>query len=77
MWAADSSAAALALGQSATCTITNDDQPAQLTLVKTVTNDNGGTALPTASAERGRSDADLWHGGAADAGRDARHLHAV
>ena len=30
-----------------TCTITNDDQPGTLTLVKTVTNDNGGTALPT------------------------------
>ena len=39
---------ALQLGQTATCTITNDDQPATLTLVKTVTNDNGGTALPTA-----------------------------
>ncbi len=35
-------------GQSATCTINNDDQPAHLTLVKTVTNDNGGTAVPTA-----------------------------
>ena len=31
-----------------TCTINNNDQPAQLTLVKTVTNDNGGTAVPTA-----------------------------
>ena len=31
-----------------TCTFVNDDQPATLTLVKTVTNDNGGTALPTA-----------------------------
>ncbi len=30
------------------CTITNDDQPASLTLTKTVVNDNGGTALPTA-----------------------------
>ena len=38
----------LALGQSATCTINNDDQAAHLKLVKTVTNDNGGTALPTA-----------------------------
>ena len=37
----------LDLGQNATCTITNDDQPATLTLVKTVTNDNGGTAAPT------------------------------
>ena len=35
-------------GSSATCTINNNDQPAQLTLVKTVTNDNGGTAVPTA-----------------------------
>ncbi len=33
---------------SATCTINNDDQPAHLTLVKTVTNGNGGTAVPTA-----------------------------
>ena len=38
----------LPVGTSATCTIDNDDQPAQLTLVKTVTNDNGGTAPPTA-----------------------------
>ncbi len=36
------------LGGAVTCTINNNDQPAQLTLVKTVTNDNGGTALPTA-----------------------------
>jgi len=34
----------LALGQDATCTITNDDVAASLTLVKTVVNDNGGTA---------------------------------
>ena len=31
-------------GQSATCTITNDDKPAKLTVVKRVINDNGGTA---------------------------------
>ena len=37
----------LALGQSATCTITNDDQTAHLKLVKVVTNDNGGTAVAT------------------------------
>ena len=37
----------LALGESATCTITNDDIPAQLTLVKQVVNDNGGTAAAT------------------------------
>ena len=32
-------------GGNVTCTINNNDQPAQLTLVKTVTNDNGGTAV--------------------------------
>jgi len=35
----------LGLGQSATCTITNDDISPTLTLVKTVINDNGGTAV--------------------------------
>ncbi|KRB08248.1 hypothetical protein ASD86_10830, partial [Lysobacter sp. Root690] len=35
-------------GDNATCTINNDDQAATLTLAKTVTNDNGGTALATA-----------------------------
>ena len=34
----------LAPVRSATCTINNNDQAAHLTLVKTVTNDNGGTA---------------------------------
>ena len=38
----------LAVGEEGICTFVNDDQPAQLTLVKTVTNDNGGTAPPTA-----------------------------
>ena len=33
----------LALAGAATCTIVNDDQPASLTLVKVVTNNNGGT----------------------------------
>ena len=37
----------LALTESASCTIVNDDDPAILTLVKTVTNDQGGTAVPT------------------------------
>ena len=37
----------IANGATAVCTIDNDDEPAQLTLVKTVTNDNGGTAVPT------------------------------
>ncbi|KWS05974.1 conserved repeat domain protein [Lysobacter capsici AZ78] len=38
----------LAAGDNATCTINNDDQAATLTLVKTVTNDNGGSAVATA-----------------------------
>src|SRR5206468_2090033 len=36
---------AVDLGQSATCTIHNNDNPPSLTLVKVVDNDNGGTAL--------------------------------
>src|SRR6185312_2711728 len=32
----------VALGDNITCTITNNDQAAQLTLLKTVVNDNGG-----------------------------------
>ena len=39
-------ASTVALGESTTCTITNDDQHASLTLVKDVTNDNGGNAAP-------------------------------
>lgn len=41
----------MVLGQLVTCTITNDDNApttASLTLVKTVTNNNGGQAVPTA-----------------------------
>jgi uncharacterized repeat protein (TIGR01451 family) len=38
----------LALGQTATCTINNNDIAPTLTLVKTVTNDNGGTAAVSA-----------------------------
>ena len=38
----------IALGQTTVCTITNNDNSAHLTLVKSVTNDNGGNALPTA-----------------------------
>jgi Prealbumin-like fold domain/Periplasmic copper-binding protein (NosD) len=33
-------------GDAATCTVTNSDQPATLTLVKTVSNTQGGTATP-------------------------------
>ncbi len=36
----------LASNDTATCTITNDDNAPSLTLVKVVTNDNGGTATP-------------------------------
>ena len=36
----------LALGQNATCTVVNDDNPATLVVVKKVVNDNGGTATP-------------------------------
>ncbi len=34
----------IAIGQSKTCTVTNDDQPGKLTIIKHVINDNGGTA---------------------------------
>ncbi|MBY4678276.1 prealbumin-like fold domain-containing protein [Marinobacterium arenosum] len=37
----------LGLGESATCTIVNDDNPPSLTLIKEVINDNGGTAVVT------------------------------
>jgi uncharacterized repeat protein (TIGR01451 family) len=37
----------IAVGQFKTCTVTNNDIAPSLTLVKTVTNDNGGTAVPT------------------------------
>lgn len=36
----------LGVGQEAVCSVVNDDMPATLTLMKTVTNDNGGTAVP-------------------------------
>ena len=36
----------VALGESKTCTLTNNDQQAYITVVKVVTNDNGGTAAP-------------------------------
>ena len=37
----------IALGESANCTITNDDDAVSLTLNKVVTNDNGGVAVPS------------------------------
>jgi hypothetical protein len=44
----DGDTVTLAPGDNATCVITNDDNAPSLTLLKTVTNDNGGTALNTA-----------------------------
>jgi hypothetical protein len=35
----------IALGETKTCTVTNDDQAAKLIIIKTVTNDSGGTAV--------------------------------
>lgn len=37
----------LALGDNKTCTITNDDTPAHLIVIKNVVNDNGGNAAPS------------------------------
>jgi hypothetical protein len=42
----EGSSVSLALGESATCTITNDDVAPKLTLIKNVITDNGGNALP-------------------------------
>ena len=41
------SALTIALGESASCTLTNDDDGAGLTLINQVTNNNGGSAAPT------------------------------
>jgi hypothetical protein len=41
-----SGAVSVALGETKTCTLTNDDQQAYITLVKVVINDNGGAAQP-------------------------------
>lgn len=43
----DGASITLGLGDSATCTITNDDEQAYVTVVKVVTNDNGGSADPS------------------------------
>ncbi|NNL03879.1 MAG: hypothetical protein HKO85_01230 [Xanthomonadales bacterium] len=51
VWGGDCNAdgsIALSLAQNAVCTITNDDSPPSLTLVKEVTNDNGGESVPSA-----------------------------
>ncbi|HLE99426.1 MAG TPA: hypothetical protein VI540_05960, partial [Gaiellaceae bacterium] len=41
----DGDTVSVAFGDDITCTITNDDQPAKLVVIKTVVNDNGGTKL--------------------------------
>jgi fimbrial isopeptide formation D2 family protein/uncharacterized repeat protein (TIGR01451 family) len=71
----DDDTVTLALGESATCTITNDDQAPGLTLVKSVKNDNGGTASAddwtlTASGPTGFSGAgpSVSNGASFDAG---------
>ena len=69
---------ALALGQSATCTINNNDIAAQLTLVKTVTNDNGGTAAADrVDLDRDRPDADRGATGSARGDRTRRSAPAA
>ena len=42
-------AGTIAPGETKTCTITNDDQPATLVVINEVVNDNGGTASPPIS----------------------------
>ena len=37
-------AGSIANGETKTCTVTNDDEPAKLVVIKNVVNDNGGTA---------------------------------
>jgi hypothetical protein len=41
-------AGTIALGETKTCTVTNDDQPARLTIIKHVDNSNGGSAVASA-----------------------------
>ncbi|MCV0377594.1 hypothetical protein, partial [Microbacterium sp.] len=70
----DEDTVTLGLGDSAVCTITNDDDEPSLTLVKEVTNDNGGTKVAadwtlTATGPTGFSDAGTATSGASfDAG---------
>src|SRR5262249_48882415 len=53
----------VALGGHATCTITNDDQPARLTLVKRGVDGNGGAAAGAEGRERGGEGRGGWRGG--------------
>ena len=70
----DADSVTLGLGDSAVCTITNDDDEPSLTLVKVVTNDNGGTNVAadwtlTATGPTGFSGAGTASNGASfDAG---------
>ena len=58
----------LALGDSKTCTITNDDLAPKLTLVKTVVNNNGGTMMADDFARNIDGSAVAGHGGDAERG---------
>jgi hypothetical protein len=53
-------------GESVTCTITNNDDPAKLTVVKRVVNDNGGTAGASAFGIQAAGNSVTFGSGAAD-----------
>ena len=62
----------VALGEHKTCTLTNNDQQATITVVKVVTNDNGGSAAPERlRADPGRRRGPQRRGGPGQ----PRHLH--
>ena len=46
----------IAIGETKTCTITNDDQPAKLIVIKHVINDNGGSASRVGLHDHGHGD---------------------
>src|SRR5207244_2434874 len=63
---AQSGSVVLANGDSATCTITNDGQPASLTIVKRIVNDNGGTKVASDFGITAAGGALTFDAGAAD-----------
>jgi uncharacterized repeat protein (TIGR01451 family) len=60
----------IALGETKTCTVTNDDIAPTLTLVKTVTNDNGGTELASAWTLTATGDGGFSGPGVQDSGQN-------